>query len=139
MELRDKRYGDYGDVTNPDSNERLKSRMYPKRPESTERYIGTRNTWSYGDTWANFPTQSPICTGNDGFPAELLRCRLRELSDGLLSEKEINKIISKAVTKLRTESIKAGGNSVVVPLVFQIFKAIEQWEKTYSHRTTGEG
>lgn len=139
MELRDKRYGDYGDVTNPDSNERLKRRMYPNRPESTERYIGTRNTWGDGDTWANFPTQSPVRIGNDGISTELLRCRLRELSNGLLGEKEINKIISKAVTKLRTESIKAGGNSVVVPLVFHIFKAIDQWEKTYSNRIIGEG
>jgi DNA (cytosine-5)-methyltransferase 1 len=54
--------------------------------------------------WQNFPTQSPICGGDDGLPIEL---------DGI------------TFSKWRNESIKAYGNAVVPQVVFQIFKAIE--------------
>lgn len=54
---------------------------------------------------ANFPTQSPICGGDDGIPTEL---------DGI------------TFPKWRNESIKGYGNAVVPQVVYQIFKAIEQ-------------
>ena len=54
-----------------------------------------------------FPTQPPICGGNDGLPTEL---------DGI------------AFSKWRAESIKAYGNAVVPQVVYQIFKAIENYE-----------
>ena len=59
--------------------------------------------------WQNFPTQSPICSGDDGLPTEL---------DGI------------TFSKWRNESIKAYGNAVVPQVVYQIFKAIEQYETT---------
>ena len=59
--------------------------------------------------WQNFPTQSPICTRNDGLSSRM---------DGI------------TFPKWRNESIKAAGNAIVPPLVFQIFKAIEQYEAT---------
>jgi DNA (cytosine-5)-methyltransferase 1 len=55
----------------------------------------------------NFPTQSPICGGNDGLPSEL---------DGI------------TFPKWRNESIKAYGNAIVPQVVYQIFKAIEEYE-----------
>ena len=58
--------------------------------------------------WQNFPTQSPICTRNDGLPAEL---------DGI------------TFPKWRNESIKAAGNAIVPQVAFQIFKSIEQYEQ----------
>jgi DNA (cytosine-5)-methyltransferase 1 len=58
--------------------------------------------------WHNFPTQSPICTGDDGISSRL---------DGI------------TFSKWRNESIKAGGNAIVPQVVHQIFKAIEQYEK----------
>jgi DNA (cytosine-5)-methyltransferase 1 len=58
--------------------------------------------------WHNFPTQSPVCTGNDG-----LSSRLDSIT----------------FSKWRNESIKAGGNAIVPQVVYQIFKAIEQYEK----------
>jgi DNA (cytosine-5)-methyltransferase 1 len=58
-------------------------------------------------TWEKFPTQSPICNGNDGVSAGL---------DGI------------TFSKWRNESIKAGGNAIVPQVVYQIFKAIEQYE-----------
>jgi len=62
-------------------------------------------------SWQNFPTQSPICTGNDGLPTEL---------DGI------------AISKWRNESIKAAGNAIVPQVALQIFKAIEQYEQQNS-------
>jgi len=56
----------------------------------------------------NFPTKSPICDGNDG------------ISD---------RLDSITFSKWRNESIKAGGNARVPQVVYQIFKAIEQYEK----------
>jgi DNA (cytosine-5)-methyltransferase 1 len=57
--------------------------------------------------WDNFPTQAPICNGDDG------------LSDRL-----------DAITfpKWRSESIKAGGNAIVPQVAYQIFKAIQNYE-----------
>jgi len=56
--------------------------------------------------WENFPTQSPICTGNDGISSRL---------DGI------------TFPKWRNESIKAGGNAIVPNVAYQIFKTIEQY------------
>jgi DNA (cytosine-5)-methyltransferase 1 len=71
----------------------------PERSESARTHTAT--------DWAEFPTQSPVCSGNDG------------LSTRLDSDS-----ISKA--KWRTESIKAAGNAVVPQVAYEIFKAIEQ-------------
>lgn len=57
------------------------------------------------DNFQNFPTQSPICSGNDGLPTEL---------DGI------------TFSKWRNESIKAYGNAIVPQVAFEIFKAINQ-------------
>jgi DNA (cytosine-5)-methyltransferase 1 len=62
--------------------------------------------------WEEFPTQSPICTGDDGLSDRL---------DGI------------TFSKWRNESIKAGGNAIVPQVVYQIFKAIEQYEKANSN------
>jgi DNA (cytosine-5)-methyltransferase 1 len=59
------------------------------------------------NAFENFPTQSPLCGGNDGFPTEL---------DGF------------TFSKWRAESIKAYGNAVLPQVVYQIFKAIEKNE-----------
>lgn len=55
----------------------------------------------------NFPTQSPICSRDDGFPGEL---------DGI------------TFPKWRDESIKAYGNAIVPQVALQIFKAIALME-----------
>lgn len=56
--------------------------------------------------WENFPTQSPVCSGDDGIPREL---------DGI------------TFSKWRNESIKAYGNAIVPQVALQIFKSIEQY------------
>ncbi|MCH9621028.1 MAG: hypothetical protein S4CHLAM20_04420 [Chlamydiia bacterium] len=60
-------------------------------------------------TWQDFPTQPPICGGNDGVSDRL---------DGI------------TFPKWRNESIKAYGNAIVSQLIFQIFKTIEKYDKT---------
>lgn len=64
--------------------------------------------------WKEFPTQSPVCNGNDGVPGELF---------GI------------SFSKWRQESIKALGNSMVPQVVYEIFLAIEQVEKTFNKKT----
>ncbi|WP_306642617.1 DNA cytosine methyltransferase [Sanyastnella coralliicola] len=62
---------------------------------------------SQDNFWKNFPTQSPIRSGDDGIPSEL---------DGI------------TFSKWRNESIKAVGNAIVPQVALQIFKAIKQME-----------
>jgi DNA (cytosine-5)-methyltransferase 1 len=56
-------------------------------------------------TWDTFPSQSPICGGDDGLPTEL---------DGI------------TFSKWRAESIKGYGNAIVPQVAYEIFKVIEQ-------------
>lgn len=59
-------------------------------------------------TWENFPTQSPICSGNDGIPDRL---------DNI------------TFPKWRNESIKGYGNAIVPQVALQIFNAINEFEQ----------
>jgi DNA (cytosine-5)-methyltransferase 1 len=68
------------------------------------------NENSTGTNWENFPTQSPLCGGNDGLPKEL---------DGI------------TFPKWRKESIKAYGNAIVPQVAHEIFKAIQKMEDTF--------
>jgi len=58
--------------------------------------------------WQNFPTESPICGGDDGISREL---------DGI------------TFSKWRNESIKAYGNAIVPQVAFEIFKTINIFEE----------
>ena len=62
--------------------------------------------------WEDFPTQSPVCGGNDGFPDRL---------DGV------------AFSKWRAESIKAYGNAIVPQVAYEIFKAIQLTNENTRH------
>jgi DNA (cytosine-5)-methyltransferase 1 len=65
------------------------------------------NGYGFKPNWQNFPTVSPICTGDDGIS---------------------NRLDSITFPKWRNESIKAGGNAIVPQVVYQIFKTIEKYE-----------
>ena len=58
--------------------------------------------------WQNFPTQSPVCSGDDGISDRL---------DGI------------TFPKWRNESIKGFGNAIVPQVVFEIFRVINEMEK----------
>jgi DNA (cytosine-5)-methyltransferase 1 len=73
-----------------------------KRPRQEQSW---RRDESMGSRqWQGFPTESPVCSGDDGLPSEL---------DGI------------TFSKWRNESIKAYGNAIVPQVAYQIFKAIE--------------
>jgi DNA (cytosine-5)-methyltransferase 1 len=78
--------------------------------QSSKEYGQEKPGWtskkSLSNYWENFPTQSPICGGDDGLPTEL---------DGI------------TFSKWRNESIKAYGNAIVPQVAFEIFKSIEAY------------
>lgn len=131
----DTRFGNIsGEWIDPNSsNQRLQGRQFNGASNEKGQIGGQQPSGSAAQfykisDWRDFPTQPPVCRGDDGLPTELLRQRIREDSMGVISEKEIDKIISKAATEHRTESIKAYGNAVVPQVVYQIFKVIQQYE-----------
>ena len=87
-----------GDASNTTS-ERLE-RMRGKERRCFKLHRGCNGI----QNWQNFPTQSPICSGDDGLPTEL---------DGI------------TFSKWRQESIKGYGNAVVPQVAYEIFKAIK--------------
>ena len=60
---------------------------------------------SFAERWKNFPTQSPVCSRDDGIFTGL---------DGI------------AFSKWRQESIKAYGNAIVPQVMYEIFQAIQE-------------
>lgn len=80
--------------------------------------------------WQNFPTQSPVCDGNDGISADLVRYILRNGGD-CYTEEEAEKEAKRIISKVRAEGIKAGGNAIVHQVALQIFKAIEEFENLH--------
>ena len=67
-----------------------------------------------GADFKMFPSVPPICDGDDGLSDRL---------DGI------------TFSKWRNESIKAGGNAIVPQVVYQIFKAIEQYNQLNNQLT----
>lgn len=65
-----------------------------------QQFSGTNSTQSW---WGNFPTQFPICSGDDGIPDKL---------DGI------------TFPKWRAESIKGYGNAIVPQIAYQLFQII---------------
>ena len=93
-----------GDTTNTESRRtgRLQNEKEKTRSSKSNELFGSKHSIS---NWSKFPTQSPICGGNDGFPSEL---------DGI------------TFPKWRNETIKAYGNAIVPQVAFQIFQALEK-------------
>lgn len=71
----------------------------------------TIGPFDFSNCWGKFPTQSPVCGGDDGIPD-----RLSDIT----------------VSRWITESTKAYGNSMVPQVVYQIFKFIEEIEKNFN-------
>jgi DNA (cytosine-5)-methyltransferase 1 len=78
-----------------------------KRTQSYEKQFKRCNKLS-GTNFKRFPTEPPICDGDDGLSDRL---------DGI------------TFSKWRNESIKAGGNAIVPQVAYQIFKAIEKYNE----------
>ena len=90
-----------------DATDTTKKRLPTKMENGElERKFGFTECYKF-QTWDTFPTQSPICGGNDGLPKEL---------DSI------------TLSKWRKESIKAYGNAIVPQVAYEIFKAINKIE-----------
>lgn len=97
--------------------------------EPAEQRYNTRGDNAPGADWQNFPTQSPVYNGDDGISANLVRYILRTGGD-CYTEEDAEKEAKRIISKVRTEGIKAGGNAIVHQVALQIFKSINQFEKT---------
>jgi DNA (cytosine-5)-methyltransferase 1 len=105
-QLESSGYGDKRDVTNSDGERFQRSEIIgsageigQREKQFTSRLLRTN--------WEEFPTQPPICTGDDGFPAEL---------DGI------------AVSKWKKQTIMASGNAIVPNIAYSIFKVIQEMD-----------
>lgn len=86
-------------------SERLETERFPIGPSD------------FQTCWQAFPTQSPVCSGNDGLSARL---------DGI------------TFPKWREESVKAYGNAIVPQVAYEIFKAIETINKNIRKEESNE-
>lgn len=77
-------------------------------PRQRQREFKRRSFIYLPNNWETFPTEPPICGGDDGLP---------ERMDGI------------SFPKWRNESIKAYGNAIVPQVAFEIFKAIQNLKK----------
>ncbi len=89
-------------VANPGSTE-LKGSAFAGGGDGGEQGGESNPSGLFRPNWDEFPTQSPVCSGNDGLPSKL---------DGI------------TFPTWRAESIKIYGNAIVVPLVTDLFQTI---------------
>lgn len=73
-------------------------------------YQSTAKLFESAD-WNGWPTQPPVCSGDDGLSVQL---------DGI------------TFSKWRRESLKAYGNAIVPQVAFELFKGIEQIESQHN-------
>lgn len=102
-----------GNEWNATNSERIRQQEQRESPGSLrkEAFGKRKASWSYDD--GRWPTQSPICNGDDGISERL----------------DINSISRR---KWNEESIKAGGNAIVPQVALQIFNAIAMHDASLS-------
>jgi DNA (cytosine-5)-methyltransferase 1 len=91
-------------ATDPDRNGFHKRNGNDEINASERRINAFGNANKIPSDWEKFPTQSPICGGDDGLPIELDRITF---------------------SKWRAESIKGYGNAIVPQVALELFKVIE--------------
>ena len=105
-------YGNGGKTLQPgEGTERTgcKRDVQPKEWSTSPEWADRLSRLQQSGRWRNFPTQSPVCRGNDGIPFDV---------DSLTI----------SFPKWRQESIKAYGNAWVPQVAYEIFRAIEAEE-----------
>lgn len=127
------------DGAKPVSNGGQRNRWCPQSGRENEAYrrqglsaifgfAEGHHDYEVGERWNNFPSVSPVHRGNDGLPFDVGRLTL-------------------SFGKWRTEALKAYGNAIVPQVMYEIFRTIEQIEKsngiqittTTSHAATANG
>ncbi|WP_448779026.1 DNA cytosine methyltransferase [Bacteroides congonensis] len=81
-----------------------------KHPKEREKSNDQQSCRLLCTDWEVFPTQSPVCRGNDGLPFDVDNLTIPFI-------------------KWRQESIKGYGNAIVPQVILEIFKAIEEVEQ----------
>jgi DNA (cytosine-5)-methyltransferase 1 len=92
-----------GDITPHSISQRLEGRK-------TKKCVWPSYTRKLGD-WKEWPTQSPLCSGDDGLPTRL---------DGI------------TFPQWRNKSVKMYGNAIVPQVALQIFQSIRDYEASIS-------
>jgi DNA (cytosine-5)-methyltransferase 1 len=95
-----------GNVTDSDRKRcerKRKCRIITQEREDRNKRLGQLGNIKH--QWEKFPTEPPICSGDDGLPTEL---------DGI------------TFSKWRRESIKGYGNAIVPQIALEIFKQLEK-------------
>ena len=85
-------------------NEKFKFSKTQQKECRKEQFSGTIST---PNRWDRFPTQSPICNGDDGIS---------------------NRLVGITFPKWRKESIKAMGNAIVPQVAFELFQALHEMQ-----------
>lgn len=93
--------------TNSESERLQRVTDYRVFPESWKKQQNGQSFGIFCSNWQDFPTQSPVCNGDDGISTRL---------DSI------------AFSKWRSESIKVAGNAIVPQVAVEIFKAIKKIE-----------
>lgn len=112
------RGGDAPDASGKQSERRGKPRDVAQESGSVEGEARKRE-WGWhsafhrraGCDWSDWPTQSPLCDGDDGVPSGLVRYTPAEAE------------------ALRKQALHAGGNAILPQIALEIFKAIEACEQ----------
>jgi DNA (cytosine-5)-methyltransferase 1 len=107
-EINTSQGGEYalGDIGESNDNGNTTNTKNIGRKDALEDGKLERGRFRFGDkppTWDSFPSQSPICGGDDGLPTQL---------DGI------------TFSKWRAESIKGYGNAIVPQIAYQLFQII---------------
>jgi DNA (cytosine-5)-methyltransferase 1 len=100
------RFDEQGFTANT-NRERRDERNTSAESSEQERQHSEANFERARRNWQDFPTQSPVCSRNDGIPAGL---------DGI------------TFSKWRNESIKAAGNAIVPQIAYRIFETINSFQ-----------
>ena len=77
--------------------------------------------------WRNFPTQSPVCGGDDGFPARM--------AGGTLPGMKRELTPAQAMAWHRKEAIMRYGNAIVPQVALQVFRGIIKANARYGAAT----
>lgn len=101
-------YGELGFSASDSRSPGLEECDIPSLSEKKE--YGSGCSHEVGNYWGSFPSQSPVCGGDDGFPAGMV----------------LNAV---SYPKWRNESIKGYGNAIVPQVAYEIFKVINKIEK----------
>ena len=104
-----------GRATANANRERHEERNIDTVEGEQERQYNKTNFGRGRRNWHNFPTQSPVCSRDDGFSSGL---------DGI------------TFSRWRNESIKAAGNAIVPQIAYRIFETINSLINSFTQHNT---